>query len=484
MKKLSILLAILALIFILPVTALAEGETETPSPTPSPTQSDTEPIEPIESTNLEIDSAHVYEGMDKAYKDGYTPTVKDGVATLVLPLIASGEIKDNTITVTPGLGDTASSPFVYKNYQKAVSLQDNAVTGGSTVSSYLVRFDFPLASDRYNGVYPVTINIEAQGADDSPIQQSSTLYVTITDGKDPNAAPPTPEPETPKSQPKIIVSSYSINPSPAMAGDQLTATITLKNTSRQSVQNMTATVSCDCPNLTLQNDTSTIYIGKLSKEKTTDIELTYKADLETPAGRYNIMLAIDYENSDATAFSSSGTVPITISQPLRVEMETPQIPQSVNAGDTMPLSFQIMNMGRSTVYNVRVELSAPGLIPSETAFIGNMEPGTAMPGEMDVFIGTKNMSEGYEGDDKYGFTNGIITLIYEDADGQEYTDETEFSTTINQPVITASNNEVEEEPETAGQWWISVIIGVVVIAGLAAYIIIRKKRKEKSNADF
>ena len=250
------------------------------------------------------------------------------------------------------------------------------------------------------------------------------------------------------------------------------------------MQNMTATVSCDCPNLTLQNDTSTIYIGKLSKEKTTDIELSYKADLETPTGRYNITLAIEYENSDATAFSSSGTVPITINQPLRVEMEIPQIPDSVNAGDTMPLSFQVMNMGRSQVFNVRIELSAPGLIPSETAFIGNMEAGTAMPGEMNVFVGTKDMSEGYEGDDKYGLTNGTITLIYEDADGQEYTNETEFSTNINEPVITASNNEVEDEPEKASQWWISILIGVVVIAGLAAYIIIRKKRKEKSNADF
>ena len=151
MKKLSILLAILALIFILPVTALAaEGD---PSPSPSATPQESQEPEPPEESvapavSLSIDNAHVYEGMDKAYKDGYTPTVKDGVATVVLPLIASGEIKDNTITVTPGLGDTASSPFVYKNYQKAVSLQDNAVTGGSTVSSYLVRFDFPLSSDR------------------------------------------------------------------------------------------------------------------------------------------------------------------------------------------------------------------------------------------------------------------------------------------------------------------------------------------------
>lgn len=474
MKRMSMLLAALALIFIMPATALAEGET--PSSSPSDT---------VAASNLEIDNEHVYEGMDKAFKDGYSPTVKDGVATVVLPLIASGEIKDNTIIVTPELGDTASSPFVYKNYQKTVHLQSNPVAGGSTVSSYLVRFDLPLASDRYNGVYPVIIDVQAQTADGSPMgQEPFTTYVTITDGKDPNAAEPTPEPETPKSQPKIIVSSYSINPSPAMAGDEFTVSITLKNTSeKQSVQNMAVTVSCDCPNLSLQNDTSTIYIGKLGKGKTTDIELSYKADLDTPAGRYNIVLAIEYENNDAATLSSSGTVPITIGQPLRVEMETPQVPESVNAGDTMPLSFQVMNMGRSTVYNVRIELSAPGLIPSETAFIGNMEPGTAMPGEMDVFVGTKNMSEGYEGDDKYGYSNGKITLIYEDAEGQEYTSEIEFSTTINPPIIVPTSAEPEEEPEKAGQWWVSIVIGIIVISGLVSWLVIRNKRKGKINED-
>ena len=469
MKKLCILLMITALVSAMPVTALAEEE-------PPDT-------EPAVTTSLEIDNTHVFAGMDKAYKDGYTPTVKDGKAIIVLPLVASGEIGGNTVTATPGLGDTSSSPFVYSNYEKTVSLNDNSVSGGGTVSSYLVRFDLALSSERYNGVYPVTIDVQAQAADGSPIQQPFTTYVIITDGKDPNAAEPTPEPEKPVAPPKIIVRSYTINPSPVAAGGEFTVTITLENTSEtESVKNMAATISCDSANFSLQNDSNVIYIGKLKRGKTTDIALTYKTDLETPAQRYNIMLAIEYDSNDITMLSSSGTVPVAVSQPLRMEIEIPEIPESVNAGDTMPLSFQVMNMGRGPVYNVRVELSAPGLIPSETAFIGNMEAGIAMPGEMDVFIGTKNMSEGYTGDEKYGRTSGTITLIYEDAEGTEYTLETELSTTIEAPVIISSVEE-EEEPEKASQWWISIVIGGVIAAGLAAYIIIRKKRERKNHED-
>ena len=242
---------------------------------------------------------------------------------------------------------------------------------------------------------------------------------------------------------------------------------------------MTVTVSCDSPNFSLQNASNTIYIDKLAKDTTTDIELKFKTDLETPAQRYNIMLAIEYDNSDAVTLSSSGSIPVMISQPLRVEMEAPKIPEQVNAGDTMPVSFQVMNMGRSKVYNVRIELSAPGLIPSGTAFIGNMEAGTASNADMDVFIGTKDMTEGYEGEDQYGFTNGRITLIYEDANGQEYTTDTEFSTKINPPVISAVSAQPEETPETASQWWISLIVGGAVVAILAIILIARSKKGKR-----
>lgn len=498
MKKLSITLLALLLIILLPVAALAE-ETAQPTATPPteaqptttppattppvttpPAEPDPTPTPPAGVTNFEIDNIHIFEGMDRAYHDGYKPTVKDGKATVVLPLLSNGRILGNVIKVTPGLGDPSSSPFVYSNYQTTVSRQQNPVAGGGTVPSFLIRFDFPLASGRNNGVYPVTIDVQAQAADGSPVQQTFTIYITITDGKNPNATAPVPGPETPTSEPKVIVSNYEINPSPVLAGGEFTAKITLKNTSEtKSVQNMTVTASCDSPGLLLKNSSNTFYISKLGKEAETSIELTYKAGLETVPQLYNIMLTIQYDNSKATVLSSSGTVPVMIGQPLRVEMEAPQIPKAVNAGDTLPLAIQVMNMGRSKVLNVRYELSAPGLLPSSSAFIGNMEAGTAMTGDMNVFVGTKDMSEGYTGTDKYGLTNGKITLVYEDENGQEYTQETEIATTINAPVLSQTSAEPEDEPEKAGQWWISITIGAVIIAALAAFLIVRAKKGKK-----
>ncbi|MBC8060297.1 MAG: hypothetical protein H7Y18_06485 [Clostridiaceae bacterium] len=467
MKKLCILITFILVFFILPVSALADeaGSGNTSQPTQT-----------IGGTSIAIDNVNIYEGMDKAYKDGYTLTVKNGVATVMLPIVASAEIKGNTITATPGLGDVASSPFVFKNYQKTVTLSSNVVSGGAKVPSYLVRFDLSLAAARTNGVYPITMDIKAQGKDGTNIQQTFTSYITITDGKEPASTKP-PEPEKPTSQPKIILSAYNVNPSPVTAGQDFTATVTLKNTSgTKAVQNMSVTVSCDSPKLSLQSPSNTFFIDNLGVGKTKDITLKYKTDMDTPAQGFNIMFAMAYDNAEATPITSTGTITVTVNQPLQVKMQVPQIAESVNAGDTLPLSFQVMNMGRGKVYNVRCDLNVPGLITKGTAFIGNLEAGTASKADMSVFIGTKNMSKDYKGNDKYGATKGTVTLIYEDKDGKEYTQDVEFSTIIKDPGVGSVSDKVEEEPKKAGQWWVSIVIGCFVIGGLSVVLIARGKK--------
>ncbi|WP_062106743.1 COG1361 family protein [Bacillus niameyensis] len=490
MKKRSLLLTIILLFTLMvPMVTLAESANETPLETEeiaSDNQNEKTPTtqEETGTFNLAIDDKHVYEGMDKAYQNGYSPQVKNGIATIVLPLITKDTIKENTITVTPNLGDPASSPFTFKNYQKKVSLKKNKVNkGAATISSYLIRFDLALSSARMNGVYPVEIQIEAEAETGNQIQQSFTSYITITDGKNPNIEEPPPVEEKPAPQPKVVISS--VDTPPITAGESFTLNVTLKNTSEtQNIQNMTVTATVDSPHFLLQNNSDTSYIANLGKGQTTDLSLTYKTDLETPAQQYNLAFSIAYENSEATAFTSTGTVPVSVSQPLRVAIEGPQVAEQVNAGDTIPLSMQVMNLGRSMIYNVRFIINGPGLIPSGTGFIGNMEAGTAQSSEIDIFVGTKDMTEGFEGDDKYGETNGILTLIYEDGTGKEHSQETEFSTIINKPVLNEVAAEQEQQPEKASQWWISITIGGTIIIGFTAFLLWRNRRLVKQNEEF
>lgn len=461
------------------------GEPDTPE----------EPVQPGASagtTALTVDTEHVYEGMTTAYKQGYTPVAADGIAVVVLPLAANGPLKNDHLTAAVDLGDAASSPFVYKNYQREFLLESKPIDGTEeTRDIYYVRFDLALADGRINGTYPVTLHVTARDPNGTEISLDYTAYVTITDGIDPNASDEpvdtsvpeaaSPAEETPTSSPVVLVTGCTISPAPVEAGGSFEATVILQNTSTiKSVQNMVVTVGTEDTNFTLRNDSDTIYISKLGKGETTELKFNYDVGQNTPEGQYTFNLSLSYDDPDAVSLSSSGRFSVSVEQPLNVELTMPKVASTVKAGDTLPLSFQVLNLGRSKIYNVRCEVEGIGLLPTSAAFVGDMEPGTEGEASLNLFIGTKDMSEGYTGTDQYGYTTGTVTLSYENAAGEAFTQEFTFDTTIEKPVTAAAQSDSDAEKETAGQWWLSIAIfgGILAAAGigLGAYALGKKRR--------
>lgn len=464
---------------------------------------------------LTIDNKNLYAGMDRAYSSGYIPAVESGTAKIVLPLVPVQEIKNSSINITADLGDPATSPFVFGNYDKTITLQEYAVNNNTgKAKAYLAELALPLISGRSNGRYPVTINAQGQLKDGAAFAQSFTLYVTVTDGADPNAHPTgggIQPPDTgggdsvppdggsaggdmggasggggadePKPQPRVMISNYSVNPSPVLAGQEFELSITLQNTNdKQPLNNMKVTVSGETADVIPMGETNSFYFKKVKARETVALSTKMKVQETAEPKPQKILLHIEYEGDKAAAFTSDESVIVQVKQPIRIEFDEPEIPKEVNAGDTMSVSFNVMNMGKGTVYNVRAELEAPGLVPEGSLFIGNMESGSSKKGDMYVFIGTLD-SEFGGGDNKYGPTGGKITISYEDEYGEVSSQEMDFMTTINPPVINAPQEEEEEKPQTQSQWWISVIILGAVIGGVLGIRYYLKKRKEKKAED-
>ena len=162
------------------------------------------------ATVLLIDNAHKYANMQQSYAQGYEPVIDGNDAVIVLG------------THTDSDGDEHEL--------------------------YLAEFRLALRDDRMNGSWPVLLETAGSGA--------YTVYVNITDGKDPNADEPMPaaEPEPiPEPQPeqkeepvvlmpKILV--QSVAGGSVQAGETAELHITLKNTSRtEALQNLTLTAS-------------------------------------------------------------------------------------------------------------------------------------------------------------------------------------------------------------------------------------------------
>ena len=456
----------------------APEQTPPPEQTPEPTP----PEEPILTlpTALEIDTENIYRGMDKAYKDGYIPTVKDGKVYVVLPLIPSGEVYGDKITVTPDFSG-AGTTFVVSNYQKTVNLTEEKINHTEeTRKLFYVDFELPLSASRANGTFPLIIKIKAYDKSGTPIDSQFTVYVNITD------VPVEETPvfsggggSTPTAEPIVLISKCEITPEKAVAGEQFTMKLTLKNSlETKSVENMLVSVDTGNLQINIEDDSNVFQIKGIEKGGTTELEVHFSSDKSIPAGKYVVSFSFSYDSGQTLKLSSSGSVVVEIKQPANMELVMPKIPDKVNAGETLPLSFQVMNMGRDSMYNVRCEISGYGLLPVNTGYIGTMAAGTSSTAKIDLYIGSLLMSEDYTGSEKYGDTTGTVKLIYEDASGEEFCEERQFETTIGSPIITgtvASANPEAEEEAAASQWWISVLILLVVIAAVAAFVILRRR---------
>lgn len=445
----------------------------------------TEPTIPEIPTVLEIDSSHIYSGMDTAYEDGYLPRIEDGVMHIVLPLRCSGALWDNKLDAAVSLDSSANSPFVVENLQKTFYLE-SIIPENSTEPQdiYLISFDILLAEGRRNGTYPVTINASGFDYKGSPIKTTFTLYITITDGK--VDKPVVSQVDTPTAEPVVYISKTVIEPEAIQAGESFTMTVTLKNSiTTKFVRNMLVTVDTGNVQIDLEENSNIFPVDRIDAGGEVELTVHFSTDTSLPSGKYPITFSFKYDSSKTLNLSSTGASVVEIKQPANMELVMPRFSTSVSAGETVPMSFQVMNMGRSAMYNVRCVVSGFGFAPSNTGYIGTMEAGTSANTKVDLYIIPLNASEGNENGPQYGQTTGTVTLIYEDETGHEYQQETTFDTTVNRPVVELpeSNKEEEQEEQRVSSWWISIsILGLLILAAVG--LLFLKLRRERRGGHY
>ena len=151
----------------------------------------------VETAELKIDSENCYTGMDQPYSKGYTPKVENGTASLVVPVVCQGQLRDDTLKVSLNLGSGNGIPFISEKYEKDIGLSQEKINGSQeTIACYLVNFDLKLKDDRKNGEYPVILNVQAEDIDGNLIHKEFSVNVVITDEKPPASEPSTEEPST------------------------------------------------------------------------------------------------------------------------------------------------------------------------------------------------------------------------------------------------------------------------------------------------
>ena len=455
------------LLLALPIAAFAEGETppaETQAPvtTPNPTLEPTPEPTPV-ADKLIIDSWSLYDGMDKTYGAGYVPRIVNGCCYIIFPLI--GETYDGKVTVTADLGATADSPFVFGNYSQTAA----------GWGRYVFMLEIPLVKGRINGSYPVTLKADYLDVLGQQKQQSFTLYVTVTDGRNPPDPNDVPKQEVEK--PELFISACEITPDTVTGGDGFTATVTIDNIGSIRARSVRLTYGSEAEGILPYDTNNAILLDNIASGEGAEAAFKMRTTKDVIAGSRAFFITLDYVDLYGGVYTATRQFLVNVTQPAEMTYDAISLPKSVTAGETFTLPANVFNVGKSPLRNVTVNLTGAGLFPTSSVFLGDIQPGQAGYGEMKVFVGMLSMTEGYT--ESYGKTSAVYTVTYTDDAGETHTAEQQLSTEIKQPVIagekTDAEKKAEEEQKRAmSQWWISALAAFAAISIVVAVIVVSR----------
>ena len=460
--------ALLAILLLaLPAAAFAEGETPpaetqapvtTPNPTPEPTPQPT----PV-ADKLIIDSWNLYDGMDKTYGAGYVPRIVNGCCYIIFPLI--GETYDGKVTVTADLGATADSPFVFGNYSQTAA----------GWARYVFMFEIPLVKGRINGSYPVTLRADYLDVLGQQKQQSFTLYVTVTDGKNPPDPNDVPKQEVEK--PELFISNCIITPDTVSGEEIFAAEVTIDNIGTIRARSVRLSYGSEAAGIIPADTNNAMHLENIASGESATVSFAIRTTGDVLAGEQPFYVTLDYIDLYGGVYTNTRTFLVHVTQPAKMSCDPVSLPKEITAGETISLPANVFNIGKSPLRNVTVNLTGAGLFPTSSVFLGDIQPGQAGYGELKVFVGMLSMTEGYT--ESYGKTTGVYTISYKDDAGEVHTAEQQLSTEIKQPILdgekTDAEKQAEEEQKRAmSQWWISALAAFAVIAIIVAVIVVSK----------
>lgn len=405
-KRIFVMILAMLLVFGCLVTSAGATAGSGAGAVASPSANESNIPGPVEGA-LSIESTQTYPNMTTSYANGYSPVVNGDVANITLPLVSeAGIVAGGAVTFSLNLGDSSSSPFVYNNYgdmvvgrydlSKPLIPNQQSVFAGKDL--YFFSKDLPLKGDRSIGTYPVTVTASYTLADGTAMTQDFPVYVIIRTGIDPNATP-TPEPTPPSgtgntSQPKLIVSNYTISPNEVYAGEMFRVDVRLKNTStKAAVKNIVVTYTSETTDMLPGEGTNSAYIDRIEKDQVGEFSFTMEARADAKAGPQKIDLAISYEDSSSNPLTGADVVTVQVRQRIRLEYDQPKFPAQVYMGDSMSTSLNLYNKGKNTLYNVTVLLEVPGITPESSVFLGNMESGAAKTADIYASVEMSAMPE-------------------------------------------------------------------------------------------
>ena len=383
-----------------------------------------------------------------------------------LPLVNRGK-NLTEITIAPKVSSNLNEcPFVVEQTNYGQTIPDMAP--GDTV---MVEFDFQLSPYATQGNKPVTFECTyKENGTQKTCEVTSFVYV-VYGYEEPNTA----------SAPPVHIESYSLTVdgepvSQLFAGDEAVLSMTIRNNDQNvNARKVRIGASIDTKVLLFtMGETDTKYVDVIESGKSADISYKITVANEAAEGPTNFSVTLNYENWEVTQASASQTLPLSVKQPVRVEVGEPTIYDSdAKPEEPIAMSLSIVNKGRSKIYNVSIDVEGKGLSMYEDYYGGDVLPAAKL--NPDILVSSTTA----------GKCSGNLLVHYEDSEGEAYTETVPVSFTVaEQPVVQQpeQNDQIESEPIEQPKKKLSTgaILGggaaILALGGTGLGIALKKRR--------
>lgn len=293
------------------------------------------------------------------------------------------------------------------------------------------------------------------------------------------------------SRPKIIVNDYECDPIIVKAGEEFDLTMYFKNTHREkeaknvkiflTLAEETSSESAKTGNIFTPVDSSnTFFFDTISPNGIQSKKLRLFTMPDAQPKTYTLTVNFDYEDSKGNQFKDTELLGINVKQSTKVETGDIYIPEVIEAGMPVNLSFDFYNTGKVQVSNFMIKLEGEGLeSQNKSTYFGNIDSGN---------------SEYYDGTfyiNNEGPANIKVILGYDDPSGEHFETVHEFNVNVTAPMPVDDgmnggmiDGEIPEEGMSKGK--IAIIAGTIIGAIVVVLIVVAllKKRKARLEAEF
>lgn len=324
-------------------------------------------------------------------------------------------------------------------------------------------FKLKAAPDAESGLISATVS----GEYESKSGQSFSFSNSITLETEKKAAAVRTESDT---SPKLMVTAYKTEKGYLSPEGKTDLSVTVSNMSKTAaVRNIKLTLSDESGEIRPEG-LGTAYIETLTAGKSYEWKQSIVVSNTAVVGTHRLTVTAEYEDRSGTSFSASDMLNVDVRQIAKLDFDGAKLSVKSYQGETQSVTLNLMNTGKSTLYNCKIDFAVKGLDSGGSVFVGEIAPGENKSG-----TGNLRVSE-----DLLGKTEGEIKITYEDSFGESYEKTAKVSTVIEKKPEKA----VDEEPEKKKNnlWWLFLLIGLLVGGGAGFgvmwYISEKKQRKE------